>query len=758
MVLVFTASSVSCSSKKREYREIRADDTWYECSSFEVSDLYPSDVYEYCYFDTVGATEDSVFIKAEALKHSDADYSKMTEEDYIKLYEQSILELSYEGELLGKTVFDPVSGEGIYKELQKAWIFDGALNLLEQEYNTSEGTAVYYLNGELLDLPKVSNYYDRPVFITDIYTSDGYTLYKLYVNSWSESFCLVRPDGKFQEIYLNDHINGGVDGTGDFIPSDDGKVMMQVYLSTGETIFISVDLQTGNIEELEGLYGTYNNYWLEYASGKTIARDYHGISIVDETTGKLTPVCGYIDINALLTDVMESQLLYISDDGKEIISGCETYDRYSNSSGYKIMHMTRAASNPNAGKKELIISSDDLFIPGLPDYYALQKFNSSDSPVFFKYVLPVDGNGEYKEVDADLILSYDPAREPSDRNNFLDLTSYLDLTGDSYKDLYFGNAIDAARDGNAIYRVPLDISASGIMTASSNVPQGQKGFTFDSYERFVDEVCNGKDPMSKTKGFKMGKSEYFTKLFMNMSDLFINDGKAHLNGDDIRELMLFVDKNGSDVNLTEEEYYQDTIAEHNEAVQAAINAVEAYNDGLDSTTDAVYGDLYSFGDYIGSYTRFGEGLGIYGLPSFDGRGPMTVSHEFASISSNTSYPDECAEFIRLLLSYDIQIYSDGNPINRAALRTVSEKILDLYNADIEKENAVGLPSHIKVPQESIDKYIDILSSSYSGMNAGGSIEQILREESSAYFSGDKALEDVIPVMQKRVQTVLDEAK
>ena len=757
MVLVFTASSASCSAKKREYRTIKDTDKWYECSSFDVSDLYDPAEYESCYFETVGATEDSVYIKAEAIKHIEGNYREMTDEDYIKYYEQSILELSYEGDLLEKTDFDPIMEEGIYKALQKAWLFDGKLNILEQVFDTKLSVNAYYLNGKALTLPDVVNYNDNPVFIEDIYTSNGYTLYKLFVNSWRDTFIIVRPDGSYEELYLDNCINGFIDGTGYFIPSDNGKVMLPVYIETGEEIFISIDPSTGEIEELKGLYGT-SGYWLEYASGKTVARDYNGFSFVDNLTGELTPICDYIDIDALVCDVGESQMLYISDDGSEMVLGYESYEQFSSSSGYKIMHLTRAASNPNAGKTELIISTNEEFMPERSDFYALQQFNNSNDSFFLKYVIPVEENGKYKEVDADIYLTYDPEQEPSDKNKYIDLAPCLDLNGGSYNDTYFGNAIDAARSGDAIYRVPLDISATGIITASSNVPQGQNGFTFDSYVSFVDDVCNGKDPMSMTKGFKMGKAEYLTRLFMNMSELFIYDGKAHLDEEEFRELMLFVDEYGSEEQLSENNAFQTVIGEHNEAVREAVEEIETRNASLDGRNGAIYGDLSSFYDYIDCYIRYGDGLGIYGLPSFDGRGPCTISHEFVSVSSETSYPDACTEFIKLLLSYDIQKTMYGNPINRAAMRSIAEEQLKSFNDEIDLEKKYGIYNARNVPQESVDRYIDILSSSYAGMNAGGAIEDILREESSSYFAGEKSLDDVINVMQKRIQTVLDETK
>ena len=64
----------------------------------------------------------------------------------------------------------------------------------------------------------------------------------------------------------------------------------------------------------------------------------------------------------------------------------------------------------------------------------------------------------------------------------------------------------------------------------------------------------------------------------------------------------------------------------------------------------------------------------------------------------------------------------------------------------------------KLTTDAIDKYEEILSSSYGGISAGSSVESILMEESSAYFNGSKSMDDVIKVMQKRLQTVLDESK
>ena len=61
------APCASCTSHKKEYETVKADDKWYSCDSFEVSDLYPSDEYEYVDFNTVGATEESVYVFVDSM-------------------------------------------------------------------------------------------------------------------------------------------------------------------------------------------------------------------------------------------------------------------------------------------------------------------------------------------------------------------------------------------------------------------------------------------------------------------------------------------------------------------------------------------------------------------------------------------------------------------------------------------------------------------------------------------------------------------
>ena len=56
----------SCSSKKKEYEKVKADDTWYEYESFDASCLYSDEDYEYVSFSNAGAMNGSVYLSVNA--------------------------------------------------------------------------------------------------------------------------------------------------------------------------------------------------------------------------------------------------------------------------------------------------------------------------------------------------------------------------------------------------------------------------------------------------------------------------------------------------------------------------------------------------------------------------------------------------------------------------------------------------------------------------------------------------------------------
>ena len=155
MALLFALQITSCSSKNKGYEVIKESDPWYECTTFEVSDLYPESEYEYSNFETIGALDGAIYIKADAQKIFEGSFKDLTEEEILQYYETAILKLSFDGELLEKTDYITSYNDGTIRYLNRAWISDGKLNLLESVYKDDIRSQTYIFDGREIDLAKI---------------------------------------------------------------------------------------------------------------------------------------------------------------------------------------------------------------------------------------------------------------------------------------------------------------------------------------------------------------------------------------------------------------------------------------------------------------------------------------------------------------------------------------------------------------------------------------------------------------------------
>ena len=105
---------------------------------------------------------------------------------------------------------------------------------------------------------------------------------------------------------------------------------------------------------------------------------------------------------------------------------------------------------------------------------------------------------------------------------------------------YFSNVIDAAQVDDKLLFIPMDFSVKGILTDRSNVRDGQTGFTFDEYVKFVSEACNGGNPLSGTQ------LEVLTTLYSYADDSCINGKTVNFDNESFRAVCDYVKNNVND--------------------------------------------------------------------------------------------------------------------------------------------------------------------------------------------------------------------
>lgn len=554
------------------------------------------------------------------------------------------------------------------------------------------------------------------------------------------------------------------------LPIKDTRILVPVY-SERETLFYEIDLKDGTLNSLDA-----KDYeWLRLeemgttfigTDGKTYTKyNGKGISCIDFDNKTVDTFLDFnwcdVDLNVL------SQLNMIENDGKSVALAGSVEGRFRLSTDntpsvleYYVVELTKAEKNPHAGKTVLsLYMANETGFDEVAD--AILDFNNSNTEYFIKItdkyskdhtaMREAKSNEEYRlaslnsdndmsnQLTMDIINGTGPDIYVNTSNlGVLNNDNYLVDLSPYFKDLdsskYFTNIVEASKVDDKLYQLPVCYRIEGIETKSELVGTSGVGFTLEEYKEFVQGPLNGNDII------RTGQAFYFTKLFNNMSDKFIINGKADFSCPEFTELASYVNDNVQDKRLSEDDA--------NESSDTLIAGI---------TT------CYGISAFFGELAEFNGDFTIVGLPSYDGRGPQFDAWVSVAVSAQSTDVNACAEFAKLLLSDDIQTgfaEQEYLVLNREAFRNVGLAAVEYYNgAGVRRLASQGYPiteNRFVYSTKDIDDLEKIILSC-SGMKAEDSaISIILIEEMPAYFTGQKDLDSVITISQDRAQKVLDE--
>ena len=293
---------------------------------------------------------------------------------------------------------------------------------------------------------------------------------------------------------------------------------------------------------------------------------------------------------------------------------------------------------------------------------------------------------------------------------------------------HFTNIIEGSKTNGVLYQLPVSFYVRGIYTDREYAGVSGVGFTFDEYKDFIDKTLNGNDLITS------GQAIYFTELFNSMDDRFIKDGKADFTGPEFAQMAEYVKENVFENGRSKSQVSQDT------------------------SNVARYDEYQSYHQFYMQKSRARDlnDPTILGIPSMDGRGPMFTSSCSVAVSAHAVDIDACVDFVKLLLSDEIQTRiaerGMGFVLNRNAFRAAGEGAIKFCNNRDDDFSA----NKVKFTKDDINNLERILLSCSNMINADSEINIILIEEMPAYFLGQKNLDAVIKIAQDRAQKVLDE--
>ena len=450
-----------------------------------------------------------------------------------------------------------------------------------------------------------------------------------------------------------------------------------------------------------------------------------------------------------------------------------------NPTEFMLIRFSRAETNPHAGKTVLELYSSYGYVEEkISD--AIMKFNMTNGEYFIEVsdrYTDVLESADYSDVNSD--DEYDSVRLHADSEMsshlamdiisgngpdiLMDVSSYGQLNNTNYladlspyigdldPEKYFTNIIEAAKFDGHLYNLPVCFQIHGIQTDPKYAGQSGVGFTTEEYETFLNGTLNGQDIISSGQAF------YFAKLFTNMSEKFISNGKADFSGPEFEELAQFVKNNVPASSQDWSDYSDNRVYETSYAVGAAIFKGDSNTDDI-----AFYGSYYGLSSYLYQIGNLRCGTAVLGMPSTDGRGPSVDPYVSVAVSARSCSVDACGEFVKMLLSEDVQkefAMNDNLVLDREAYREAGMAAVEYYNnegRDMLYTGYVDPSDRYVFTGQNVDDFEKIILSCSKMTSEDAAISIILVEEMPAFFLGQKTLQEVVRIAQDRAQKVLDE--
>lgn len=678
-------------------------------------------------------------------------------------------------------VMDLTQGLASNTSIYGAEYSDGKIKANYGSYNDEEEEFIYYTNeydpltGEQTGTTLTNGYDDYAFADCKIGTYLIKTLCRWNEDYSTGYYCLqiVSPDGTMRSIDIKDADNADISITA-ILAKDENTAIIPVekdYKWTNYELDLNtLTLSADHSEEYDWLNQQPISNPVTGTDGKTYFKNGDRISRInfkDKTIEDFFNFSwcdvGYISFSSLeIADINENSFVLMGEDW----SHNDFTDPYK--SNFSIIEFTKAQSNPHAGKKVLELYGVDYamncavsdaivsFNETSTDYH-IEITDRYDSDYLNLDIRSADDYSAYlEEVKAatssklatdlmngegpDILINASQYGQLNDPEYLTDLTPYMSVLP---PDEYFTNIINAAEVDGKLYNLPVSFYIEGIITDGVNAGDSGIGFTIPEYEDFLNNKLNGKDVINN------GQNYYFLKLFNNMSDKFISDGKADFSVPEFAELANFVKDNV----IVDSQQWEDLYTDDEDPFVTRNRDAESY------TCYGCYSHMIEVAEMTGSSA-------IVGIPSSDGRGPCAGARVSVAVSAKACDIEACAQFAKSLLSDEVQsalASGDSLVVNRSVFRQWGERAVEYINGDgywawFGWEGEDPNPKRLIFSEYDIDNLeLCILSSKHMSYS-DSDINAILIEEMPAYFSGQKDLDSVIKIAQDRVQKVLDERK
>ncbi len=329
---------------------------------------------------------------------------------------------------------------------------------------------------------------------------------------------------------------------------------------------------------------------------------------------------------------------------------------------------------------------------------------------------------------------------------FEDMSEYFANDEEISKNKYLDSVMEVFKTDGKMYKLIPSFYVETVATATSNVGDATT-WTIDELEKLVEErgmeYKNIFGPLSKDDVFEMAMSLTGSQ-FIDWTQL-----KCSYDSDSFIHLLEFI--NEFPEELEEDEYYADTSSYWREGKSLASRF---YFSGFSDFNYEEQG-------------QYGEPISLVGFPSDNGSGAAIYPNLQLSMSASSKVKDGCWEFMRYFLTEEYQKTIDSAwPVSQTQIDAMADAAkkkptyTDENGKEVEYDDTwyIGDSEIIIEPMtdESVNRVLGYFDNVTQIGNYNDSINQIIREEADAFFSGQKTAKEVADIIQSRVQIYVNE--
>lgn len=474
---------------------------------------------------------------------------------------------------------------------------------------------------------------------------------------------------------------------------------------------------------------------------------FYGYDVASDTKTKLLD---YVDSDLEITG-STSLAVALSDVEFLVCLPDENYD-------FHLYKLTKVP--PEQVKDKQIITIGGYYI----DYYTRRQayafnHNSNDYKIKFVDYSSYDDEDTYgagadrfnmdivsgNTPDIIIISSSMPVDSYINKGLFLDLTPYFEKDPDISESDMVTNVFDAFKTNGKIYQVVPGFTI-GTMAVKSKFVEGKDSITFDECNKLIEETgvnrqyAFGIMPRGTflDNGIKAGGKNYIDW----------ENKTCHFDSESFVQFLEF------SKNFMEEipEGAYDTITD-----TCFLNEEELFNITTINT-------FRNFAEYKQGY--FGTDITFIGYPNDFGHNNSYIYPDMRiAISSQSKFKDAAWDFVKTFYSDEYQQEIYEFPITKSALEESAKKATQkpYYMDDGEKVEYddyvyVG-DQEIKLKpmtQEEVTEVMNFIKSLNQVYSNNDSINNIITEEASAFYSGQKTAKEVADIIQSRVSIYVNE--